>query len=184
MVTREAPTASPSSVPALTPQLEPSGAWSVCTHQPPQAQCGAQTVPFSTFLAPNSLLCPSLTARGCFSLDPGQLQNQGCCSISLQGVFTSLNAFPSVLGVTPFLSGAPRTWKRDEKGRQSAGCSKAKDVEIFKEDIEGGTEKAALSAPKGAKGWEAAEEKLGKLQRIGNIRARTRATSAPWLCHG
>lgn len=113
VVTGEAPTALPSSVPALTPQLEPSGAWSICTHQPPQAQCGAQTVPFSTLLTPNSLLCPSLTARGCFSLDPGQLQNQGRCSISLQGVFTSLNAFPSVLGMTPFLS---RSTQDVEKG--------------------------------------------------------------------
>lgn len=58
-----------------------------------------------------------------------------------------------------------RTCKRDEKGRQS----EAKDVEIFKEDIEGRKEKAVLTALKGAKGWEAVEEKLGKLQSIGNI---------------
>lgn len=59
---------------------------------------------------------------------------------------------------------ASRTWKRDGKGRQSAGCSEAKDVELFKEDIEGRTEKAVLAALKGAKGWEAVEEKLGTIQ--------------------
>lgn len=42
--------------PALTPQLEPEGLSPPAS--PPHAEPGAQTVPFSTFLAPNSLLSP------------------------------------------------------------------------------------------------------------------------------
>lgn len=92
-VTRKALTVTPSSFPVLTPQLEPGGLAHPCPPhraQPSLAQCGAQTVPFSTFLAPNSLLPPSFAVRGYFSPDPGQLQNQGYRSTSLAVASPSL----------------------------------------------------------------------------------------------
>ena len=41
---------------------------------------------------------------------------------------------------------ASRSQKRDEKGKHCAGHSKAKDVEIFKEHVEGRKEEPALTA--------------------------------------
>lgn len=77
---------------------------------------------------------------------------------------------------------APRTWKRDEKGKQSAGCSEAKDVEIFKEDIEGRKEKGALTALKGAKGNSRGE--IRDAPTLGILGARAKTTSDPWLGYG
>lgn len=71
---------------AASPCHSPAGARGAQPiHAPPSlAQSAAQTAPFSTFLTPNFLFSlPSLTARGYFAPDPGQLLKLGYCSTSL-----------------------------------------------------------------------------------------------------
>lgn len=90
--TAKAQTAAPSSLPALAPQLEPGG---LCPPAPPAPSPPRRSTAHRLFLSalfspqiPSSP--PPLTARGYFSPDPGQLQNRGYCSTSLQVASPSL----------------------------------------------------------------------------------------------
>lgn len=121
-----------SSLPVLTPQLELGGP-SPPALPPHAALPGTQTVPFSTFLTPYSLLSPSLTARGYFSSRSRPASKPGLPQHLLAGGISiypeELHAFLSLLRMTLFPFGTIQKW--DEKGKYYAGHSKAKDTGIF-----------------------------------------------------